>query len=130
MEKVIKTTSPYAHQSEIASILKSFHVDENLGDTVSLIIYELMKKFYEKSEGNDENQIFINEYLNSLHAERDTLLWWDQKDFEFVKKSLYYFNQVWVENMVKETDSAISLTKEVLKDLQKKYVDFKNMTNT
>ena len=105
-------------------------MDENLGDTVSLIIYELMKKFYEKSEGNDENQIFINEYLNSLHAERDTLLWWDQKDFEFVKKSLYYFNQVWVENMVKETDSAISLTKEVLKDLQKKYVDFKNMTNT
>ena len=123
-EKIIKTTNSYAHQAEITNILKSFHVDENLGDTVSLVIYALMKKFYEKSDGMDENQVFIKEYLHSLEAERDTLLWWDPKDFEYVKKSLYYFNDIWVENMVKETDSAIALTKEVLKDLEKKYVKF------
>ena len=121
-EKIIKPSNSFVYQSEITQIIKSFNVDENLGDTVTMIIYALLKKFFEKLSSNDENQKFINEYLMNINSERDTILWWDQKDLEFVKKSIYYFNEVWVENMIKETDSAISLTKEIFQDFQKKNV--------
>lgn len=122
--KIIKPANVYVHQAEIDQILKSFHVEENLADTVSLIIYTLMKKFYEKKENNNENQNFINGYLMSIDSERNTLLWWDKLDLEFVRNSLYYFNEIWIENMIKETDSAIALTKEILRDFQKKHVSF------
>ena len=121
-EKIINPTNSYRHQAEINQIIKSFHVDENLGDTVSMIIFILTKKFQEKNDGQNENKNFLYEYFSSINSERDTILWWDKKDLEFVKKSLYYFNDVWVENMIKETDSAIALTKQIFQDFQKKHV--------
>lgn len=114
--QVLKTTSSYPHQSELSQIIKSFHVDENLGETVNLILYSLMKKFYR------ENNDFIYDFLINIYPERDTLLWWDKNDYFFTKNSLYYFNEVWVDNMIKETDNAISLTQEIFRELHKKYV--------
>lgn len=117
--QVLQTTSSYPHQSNLAQIINSFHVDENLGETVNLILYSLMKKFYRE---NNENNDFIYDFLINIYPERDTLLWWDKNDYFFVKNSLYYFNEVWVDNMIKETDNAISLTQEIFRELQKKYV--------
>lgn len=122
IEKTLKPSDHYPHQSEITQVLKTFHVDENLGDTVSLIVSSLMRKHLKGIENNRDNEIFIKEYLENIVADRDTVLWWDQEDRRFVREGLYYFNDVWVDNMIKETDSAISLTKEVLAAFQRKSV--------
>lgn len=118
LPNVLKSTNGYPYQSDFSLIIKSFHVDENLAETVNLIIFSLMKKHYKENGETD----FIFDFLLNTYSERDSILWWNKNDYEYVKTSLYYFNDVWVDNMIKETDNVISLTKEIFQVFQKKHV--------
>lgn len=115
----IKADDKFTHEKEIIRTVHDMHVNENMAESVTMIVRLLFGQYLEQN-GNREQK----EFLNSIVDERDTLLWWNKNDLAYFKSNVYNYNDVWVENMVKETENIISLTKDVIHKFEETAVFF------
>ena len=105
----IKTDDKFTYEKEIIRVVHDMHVNENMAESVTMIIRLLFGQYLEQQENKERK-----EFLNSIADERDTLLWWNKNDLTYFKSNIYNYNDAWVENMIKETENIISLTKDVI----------------
>ena len=116
---IIKSSDPFPFSSEVEKILHELRIEDNISETLYFLLRLLLGRLEE--ERND----FKTEFLNSLPIERDTILWWSKEQMQFFRNETYFYNQIWIQNMVDETESIIKLAIEVIESLQKKSVEIK-----
>jgi hypothetical protein len=113
---IIKSSDPFPYSAEVEKSLHELRIEDNVSETLYFLLRLLLGKLEE--ERND----FKTEFLNSLPLERDTILWWSKEQMQYFRNETYFYNQIWIQNMVDETESIIKLAVEVIESLEKKSV--------